>query len=1109
MKKLLLAAAMLLTGASAFAWNVGDEITDQVSWGNLSFESNPMDYWTIELSSGSTTQTGGLFEVYDGKDVDLYQYVQLKAGMYRVECQGYYRCGNSWADDPSAYNTADWQNNALLYVQNGAYNIDSKEFAPGRTFKTPLMPRLFEEYNGAQIYEDTVKEGWDMSDGHYNNESYWGPCSVPGSLAWFNAGHYQPYNEDGVKYNTVTFFLTEDGYARIGISKKDPKSADSFMVTNFKLYYEGEAGEAAELMALQDEVTDKYSQIESIMNNYVNDGLIYTLISDALIDFDGEIGDVSSLSTKDECSSALAILNELYDNASAAAKDVDNLKSVIKVMEILYNTTDYAGKNQFGEALKAAQNCLDSDYFPADDDDFTSIKKAYDNVCAARITYLMTQEPVNGSYDFSCAINFPWFCNNEYSPKYDAEKGYYAYNEEIENTWVANYGEKSVKEVMSENPDYIDIASDVTWTQKDGAIGEWIFNHHVTSGWMGGIDNVTMQHGYTAVGAWSGDPVGGYQEMRQVVSGLPNGYYSMGAFFINAGNDPHEGQYVYICAGDQPNDETMEKAQFTHKGEHWWWGAGNYPLYRTDDWQDLRTNMIKVEDGKVVIGSRSTWFYAVTGFRLYYYGETPDFTALLSPSIQETKDAIAELSFPGDITAANAMLAEIPENVEDGDTYASALATISTIKSFVSTAKSAEDTFTNVTLNNFAELVDKYAEGSAENEFLSTAYVSIINLGENENDTYKDAIAIANDYNAYVDYLNFRNAAKNYESDANVAAVLKDQATYLTANYANAAKLAELKAQLAAPYNKALMAKIEGFDKASESNPVDVTALIINPNYDELSTGWSGEMTVDSLGTVERWNVNCDISQTIYALPAGAYQVQVQAFYRDGGDASKAYNNFWYDLDDETGEWANPNAKLYANSVETSIASICSESFTERSYTQYVDKWVKSEEGDADGNDVWEPHWTYQFKKEVTNEETGEVTYEELTEETVSNDYPWDTKVEDLDEILFFPASLRGTACRFANSPKAYVNKATVMVEEGGSLTIGIRKETLITNDWVTMDNWKLFYLGKEVPTSISNAQSATTSTTYNVGGVRQSKLQKGINILKQNDGTVRKVYVK
>jgi len=85
MKKLLLAAAMLLgisSAAVAQTWEVGQEITTEIEWGNLSFENDPMDFWRFE-GQGSTTQKGGLFEVYSGTGCDLYQYVKLPAGMYK------------------------------------------------------------------------------------------------------------------------------------------------------------------------------------------------------------------------------------------------------------------------------------------------------------------------------------------------------------------------------------------------------------------------------------------------------------------------------------------------------------------------------------------------------------------------------------------------------------------------------------------------------------------------------------------------------------------------------------------------------------------------------------------------------------------------------------------------------------------------------------------------------------------------------------------------------------------------------------------------------------------------------------------------------------------
>ncbi len=290
MKKLLLTASMLVMGVVAmFAqnWAVGDEITGKI--GNPSFTEADKAPWVFDHQGGNTTETGGLFELYDGAEADLYQYIELPAGMYKLECQGYYRIGTSWDVDPKTYGTEDWVDNALLYVQNGKYNIDSDEFTAGRTFKTPLMPRLF-DYQESKIYdmaEAGDESSWDMTDGDYG-EKGWGPTSVPGSLKWFAAGKYMPYDKDGVKYNTVTFFLTEDGYVKIGISKEKKGEADSFMATNFKLFYVGEAGEAAELMALQEEVDELLVQLENLRDQ--NPGFLYGKLDDELMLFEMEYG---------------------------------------------------------------------------------------------------------------------------------------------------------------------------------------------------------------------------------------------------------------------------------------------------------------------------------------------------------------------------------------------------------------------------------------------------------------------------------------------------------------------------------------------------------------------------------------------------------------------------------------------------------------------------------------------------------------------------------------------------------------------------------------------------------------------------------------------------
>ena len=141
MKKILLSASLLLAGMmtsyaqvpDASQWTKGQEITEAVNFGNPSFENDPFDYWQLESSKGSFTKTGAsLFEVYDGADVDLYQYVQLPAGMYRVECQGYYRNGESWAYDPNSYANQFFNGTGADFTSHYAVNSPKREVINGK-----------------------------------------------------------------------------------------------------------------------------------------------------------------------------------------------------------------------------------------------------------------------------------------------------------------------------------------------------------------------------------------------------------------------------------------------------------------------------------------------------------------------------------------------------------------------------------------------------------------------------------------------------------------------------------------------------------------------------------------------------------------------------------------------------------------------------------------------------------------------------------------------------------------------------------------------------------------------------------------------------------------
>jgi hypothetical protein len=101
---------------------------------------------------------------------------------------------------------------------------------------------------------------------------------------------------------------------------------------------------------------------------------------------------------------------------------------------------------------------------------------------------------------------------------------------------------------------------------------------------------------------------------------------------------------------------------------------------------------------------------------------------------------------------------------------------------------------------------------------------------------------------------------------------------------------------------------------------------------------------------------------------------------------------------------------------------------------------------------------------------------------------------------------------------KPYQNSIFVKVENG-KLRIGVKKPgTYAPNDWMIMDNFRLYYYGENSSINpdgdaegIDDAQMAKTVRLeiYSVNGNRLQTLQKGLNIVKQtmSDGTVKRRY--
>jgi hypothetical protein len=1094
-------------------WEVGQEITNEIGWGNLSFENSPMDFWKVE-ASGSPTTTGGAFEAYDNDKVDLYQYVKLPAGMYKVVCQGYYRGGSSGSDDPTAalaegqcaYNWSNrdnWVDNAFLSVYNGVYNEDKGTFIPNHQFKTPLMPRLFEGQT-TQVFDEGSEhpDGWNKSDYFYTDLGCYGPTSFPGSCAWFQAGKYMPYEDDDVKYNTVTFFLTEEGYVKVGVVKNTKINQDSFFATNFKMYYMGEAGPAAALLALQDDVEALYEQLVDLRDNGV--GFLKGKLEDEIMLYEmAYSADAYSLD-KEEATEAKAKLSELLIGATTAKGDLASLEGAISSIEALISTTDYSGKADLTTALEAAKSSISEDYVYEGEEDWDTYQVLRDALYAARLDYLKSSPRLeDGSWDFTAFINYHWFCNPEYEPSWDAET----------NSWVPNQAALDLgwSEKDDVNGTAADIASMVKLGTDQTVIGEW---YRVNTG-----VEVYWNDNLPCVKKWDmPHPEDDVREVAQKIVGIPNGFYKLKALGQTWSNDWDQGEKLCKCRIYAKSGDMVSESPYLEPGG--WWGKD------INQWKELETDFVEVKNNELIIAGHDNGFIAWTNFRLFYYGETPDFNALLRPMLSNAQEAAAALAWAGDQKNAEDILKKVPANIENNEAFVAAVEIINQANDYINKANAAVNNWNGI--QNFSQLSAKYDEGSVEASIIATALDATMELGEGDNDVYEAAIANNAQYNAYASYMGYREAIGEFIKDPLVAPVVEEQNAYLTKTFATPEKLDEFKKAIGVPYNQAKFAA-DGIDKATLDNAKDATYLLINPTFDEgCEKGWTvvgtgaatnNEYSFDDEGNrtnAELWNrPEFTFSQTVNGLPAGTYEFRVRALYRDGGGVDKNMVDAYNAAGGEK-EWAKHNAVLFAKSSDNEwdsyIKAIESLKATENSFTQCGTNWETDE---LDGSKYPTAIRFMNGTIDEADQKDG-VTYSGTNE----GDYPFDIKLslgmdeETLTEtVYYYPSSMQGFYAACKKDPTAYANSVIFYLSEAGNVELGIRKDAAIGNDWVIMDDFELYYLGKEAPTAIDEVADAAEGQGaveyYSVNGVKLNAPQQGINIVKYANGQVKKVFIK
>lgn len=246
---------------------------------------------------------------------------------------------------------------------------------------------------------------------------------------------------------------------------------------------------------------------------------------------------------------------------------------------------------------------------------------------------------------------------------------------------------------------------------------------------------------------------------------------------------------------------------------------------------------------------------------------------------------------------------------------------------------------------------------------------------------------------------------------------------------------------------------------ATMSNPVDVTYVISNADFaSNDQTGWSGTAGAfqTGLNEMEYYSKVFDFYQEIPGMPAGRYELTVQAFHRQGFVAAMKDSV-------DKGTLKEP-AVIYLNDITTPIVSL---------------------------------------SKGATTATAGQSNYVAYDEEAGT----------------YVPNTMTTALAEFSDESRGAVYLTTLShyVAETTDLKIGAKKETNISGDWTIFNNFTLKYLGNGTDgiEAINGKSEAGVLGTqvYNVNGVATGKLQKGINIVKTtlSDGTVKvsKVIVK
>ena len=1160
MRKIYTLLLALVASMTAFAqnpdpskWQKGQNVVADLGMGDV----NPTEAWTTKSNGGTAGQEGNygqywkgvgqkfFFDYIDpndamygdhekgntcmgyygdgrvsGENPDVYQVVKFPAGYYTIRVQACYRdaSGQQTTDCFNAWKKGQSKKNAWAYVETYADEASATEGAePVRSF-TKAIRHIFDIKCSESLCSWTPNgDDW-RNDGSFImieqeindrgkvvevEKTYYYPRSIIGASYYFQKDYY---------WNEFKVLLEKDTYVRIGYRKTDYVTEDWLALSEWQVIFNDAYTEEAQVDFAATEYETETAELEQWEEKFSTatfdgfDKAFTTAISDKINDDRMTAEMTFSQVEGQELLDFIKDLKQKNLDYEELYQYLGHLSFVLAKSKTLMENTNYPGKAAFQSAynniLSKINGCSTADFEETTPYDFCM--KYFNELADARGDYLDTQKAdENGAKDFSAVINHPWFVNDQYEPTQN-EDGEWTIKEETWQNAVgggdANYSDKLKYTENEEEKTRTDIASDVSIVLNDENVKNQWFQRIRYEGKTNGLYMYYDDRGLIgAADTWHASKfTSGSMDVCQNIVGLPSGYYSLKALVRGWGEGNGNFHNIFM---ENTDGDVMKS-----------------PMATADDsgWQEVTTGIIHVSDRQLLIGGQSDYQAHYTGFRLLFYGEEPPVENLLKQEIAEVKTAAEALTFEGDKTTVNALIDKCKEpfTIENFDEY----------RGYLDEARK----YTNAAVKEYNNLkaIDTYttiansyqAPGVAE--IIAPAQEAAISLGDGANDTYKDidpANKLADKYN---DYIKVYVEAGSF-NDASINATLAEQKTVLAAGVSTIETLEKYMASLNTPMNIDRMKDL-GAENATEAAPVDITSMLVNPNFDMhqvdgnwveilkvngetwergYADGWQGlgintyDQTMQlSRGHCELWNSGTgEFYQELVGLPAGKYRISCLAVYRDADITEESVAAF-----EANGE--SHNAEIYAK-TQSSEAS------------EYI-KAQASLKGDADS--FTEVVRGYEIDEETNKPYVTNVTVlgdEENTEkygQLVTDLEGWTHVTVDaedrspFDKIIngsYYPNSLYGIYQWFVKSPEKVTNTVTIEVKNGETLRLGLRKPSSVTNDCLTFDDFKLEYLTgdtfKNVATGIEEvgAEKAAQSVLYNTAGQVVDSSYKGIVI--------------